>query len=72
MGYFKRAEFWHRTGFAFLARDLRKKLEAMKLSVPLIDPLAVTIHTLAVLLDAGLTHSRVAYPGIRASLTSKT
>ena len=40
----------------------------MKLSVPLIDPLAVTIHTLAVLLDAGLTHSRIAYPGIRASL----
>ncbi len=56
------------TGFAFLAGDLRKKLKAMKLSVPLVDPLAVTIHTLAVLLDAGLTHSRIAYPGIRASL----
>ncbi len=50
------------TGFAFLAEDLQEKLAAMKLSVPVIDPVAVTINMLAALIDAGLTHSRIAYP----------
>ena len=60
------------TGFAFLAEDLQGKLAAMKLSVPVIDPFAVTINMLAALIDAGLTQSRIAYPdtGVSKSIVA--
>jgi allantoin racemase len=57
------------TGFAFLAEQLQEKLASMKLSVPVIDPVAVTINMLAALIDAGLTHSRIAYPDTGVSKT---
>ena len=50
------------TAFASLIEDVREKLDAMELSVPLLDPFAVTINMLAALSNAGLTQSRVAYP----------
>ena len=55
------------TGFAFLAQDLQGMLAAMKLSVPVIDPFAVTINMLAAFIDAGLTQSKIAYPDTRVS-----
>lgn len=55
------------TGYAFLADDLQGMLAAMKLSVPVLDPFAVTINMLAAFIDAGLTQSRVAYPDTRVS-----
>ena len=44
----------------------------MKLSVPVIDPFAVTINMLAALIDAGLTQSRIAYPdtGVSKSIVA--
>ena len=50
------------TMFVSHAEVLREKLKAMNLSVPLIDPFAVTINMLVALTNAGLTQSRVAYP----------
>jgi allantoin racemase len=50
------------TGFAPFGARLREKLAGNQLSVPVIDPFAVTINTLASLIGAGLTHSRLAYP----------
>ena len=50
------------TGFAPFSARLRQKLASMKLSVPLVDPFAVTINALAMLIHSGLSQSRVAFP----------
>lgn len=50
------------TGFAPFAVRLKQKLAAMNLAVPLIDPLAVSINALAMLIQSGLSQSAIAYP----------
>jgi allantoin racemase len=50
------------TGFAPFSARLKQKLAFMKLSVPLIDPFAVTINTLDMLINSGLSQSKIAYP----------
>ena len=60
------------TAFVSHFENIREKLKAMKLSVPLIDPFAVTINLLVALIDAGLTQSRIAYldTGISKSIST--
>lgn len=50
------------TGFTPFSARLKQKLASMKFSVPLIDPFAVTINALAMLINTGLSQSRIAYP----------
>lgn len=50
------------TGFTPFSKRLKDELNAMRMSAPLIDPFAVTINTLAMLIQTGLSQSRTAFP----------
>lgn len=50
------------TGWTGLGEKIGTFLAGLGHDIPVIDPLPVTIRTLGALLDAGLTHSKAAYP----------
>ena len=50
------------TGFAPYSSRLKQKLASMNPPVPLIDPFAVTLNALAMLVNSGLSQSGIAYP----------
>ncbi|MEJ8567961.1 aspartate/glutamate racemase family protein [Elongatibacter sediminis] len=55
------------TGFAPFSARLGEALDARGLSVPLIDPFAVTLNALAMLIHSGLSHSGIAFPATAIS-----
>lgn len=50
------------TGWTGLGQEIKAFLADRGFDVPVIDPLPVTIRTLGALLEAGLSHSKTAYP----------
>ncbi len=50
------------TGFSYLIDDISTCLKESGIDVPVVDPLGVTISVVSALIDANLSHSRLAYP----------